>query len=133
VKEQKYPRNKDIKEHKDAVFTSMVQYFGGYVPLQNIEMTIRSLMGDAALWVHNNHKELDLENIKKQIAGLTFREVKTTDTICNDECLKNGSKRIKPTYRRCMFCGAKHRNNSPIQKRHDKYIQEGMALPPYSS
>jgi len=55
----------------------MVQYFSGYVPLDNVGARVRELMGDAALWVNNNHKELDLEKVKKQIATLTLKEMES--------------------------------------------------------
>jgi len=66
----KYPRKSDIKEHKDRIWTAMLQYAGGYVPIENVSSVIRSLMGDAVLWVHNNHKELDLEDWKDKIASM---------------------------------------------------------------
>jgi hypothetical protein len=69
---KKYPRDKDIREHKDRFFTSLVQYFSGLVPIENVEISLRSLMGDASLWVHCNHKELDLEEVKKIIAFISL-------------------------------------------------------------
>ena len=48
----------------------MLQYFGGYVPIDSVETDLRALMGDAILWIHREHKELDLEEMKKIIASL---------------------------------------------------------------
>lgn len=66
----KYPRDSDIKEHKDRVWTSMVQYVSGYIPLQNVETIFKSLLGDAILWVNNNHKKLDIEKMKELIVNI---------------------------------------------------------------
>lgn len=70
----KYPRRKDIEEHKDVLWTSLVQYFLGLVPFQNVVQSLKALMGDAALWVNNNHKPVDLEKVKDLIASLKVSE-----------------------------------------------------------
>lgn len=66
----KYPRPQDIDEHRKQVWTSMLQYVGGYVPIENVEATIRALLGDAVLLIRSEHKELDVEAWKEKIASL---------------------------------------------------------------
>lgn len=63
-----YPESKDIERHKKSLWTSLIQHFSGYVPMESVETALRSLMGDAALWVHNNHKKLDIDKVKQTIA-----------------------------------------------------------------
>lgn len=48
----------------------MLQYFAGLVPFDNVAICVRSMMGDAVLWINREHKELDLEKMKKVIASL---------------------------------------------------------------
>lgn len=71
---KKYPTDKAIRDHKDRLWTAILQHFSGLVPLSNVEMTLRSLMGDGALWVHNNHKTLDMEKVKKKLASLRLTD-----------------------------------------------------------
>lgn len=52
-----------------------VQYFAGLVPLSNVNQSFKALLGDAVLWVHNNHKELDMELMKKKIVNLEVLDV----------------------------------------------------------
>lgn len=71
-----YPQASDIKEHKDRLWTTLLQYYKGLVPIESVEQKVRSLMGDAALWIKNNSppalKPLDLEKVKKEITSLSF-------------------------------------------------------------
>jgi hypothetical protein len=66
----KYPRPIDVKEHKDKLWQMLLLYFSGVVTVRDVENALRCLMGDAALWTNDNHKELNLEQIKILI-GLT--------------------------------------------------------------
>jgi len=76
----KYPRKSDVQEHKDRLWTALLQYCSGLVPLYNVTSTLRQLMGDAVLWVHNNsdvvntetgvHSKIDLDEMKRMIGSL---------------------------------------------------------------
>ena len=67
---EKYPQKREIELHKKEMWTTLVQFFSELVPRENIEGSLRKLMGDAALWVNNNYKKIDLERVKVQIGTL---------------------------------------------------------------
>jgi hypothetical protein len=66
-----YPEDKDIKEHKDILFSRLLQYFKGVVPLGSVDDALRALAGDAALWVHNSEK-LDLDKVRAAMQQMTI-------------------------------------------------------------
>ena len=74
-KEKTYPREEDIKEHKDRLFTAMIQYFSGYTTLDLVSAAFSALFGDAALWVKNNmiDNKLDMDFIKRVISEVKVR------------------------------------------------------------
>lgn len=71
---KKYPTDKDVQTHKDGLWTAILQHFSGLVPMEHVETALRSLMGDGVLWVHNNHKGLDMEAVKKKLMSLRLTE-----------------------------------------------------------
>ena len=64
----KYPSFSDIDEHKDKLWGSLVQYYMGVIPFENVENNLRCLLGVAALYTHNNLRKIDLEKAKRDIA-----------------------------------------------------------------
>jgi hypothetical protein len=72
----KYPTQNAIKEHKDQLWSTLLQYYIGAVPFYNVENSIRKLMGDAALYVHNNHKKLDMKKITEELYNLTIPRIR---------------------------------------------------------
>ena len=88
MESKKYPQDKDIKEHKDRFWTTLLQYYKGLVPIESVEQKLRSLMGDATLWIKNNSPPLtplNLEKIKKEIASLKLSQIKATITRPNNK------------------------------------------------
>jgi hypothetical protein len=84
-KPETYPRDEDIQLHKDKVFQMLLLCFKGKTmdknskyPLgfseKDVETALRSLAGDAALWVYNNcEPKLDIEEAKKFISSLVVK------------------------------------------------------------
>lgn len=67
-----YPDDKAIKEHKDHLWSALLQYYAGVQTFQNVEANFKSLMCDAALWVINNGvlQKPSIERVKRDIANL---------------------------------------------------------------
>ena len=77
---QTYPTQSDIEQHKEKVWQMLVLLFKDMTPEMNgimkistesVGNAIRSLAGDASLWVYNNEsKQLDLSKVGKFISTL---------------------------------------------------------------
>lgn len=65
-----YPTEQIAREHREQLWSSMLQYYHGVVPIENVENQLRGLMGDAALHIHNDFKELDLDKVRTEIGNI---------------------------------------------------------------
>jgi hypothetical protein len=75
-----YPTKQDIELHKDKVWQMLLLIFKDMTPeiggvmkssTEDVANSLRSLAGDAALWVYNNQsKNLDMNKVGKFISNL---------------------------------------------------------------
>jgi hypothetical protein len=75
-----YPTKADIELHKDKLWQMLILTFKDMTPemggvmkmgVNDIANALRSLAGDASLWIYNNeHKDLDMKKVGKFISTL---------------------------------------------------------------
>lgn len=97
MKKKTYPRKSDIEQHKNELFTALIQKEAGYQTEEWVQSRLEVLRGDAKLWVMNNwsakcewcNSEVPLIELKKiQIIKWKEETSKGIRNVCK-KCREN--------------------------------------------